>query len=267
MTYVPVLGRARASLLKIQSLLPEIERHAEAEPARPILAHRSETVESVGLDGVTFTYRDPAEERGFTLGPLDLTLRRGEIVVLAGGNGSGKTTLVKVLSGLYRPESGVVRVDGRAVADLEAESHRQLFSVVFADGHLFGDLRGLASDSLDERARDGLERLGLSPLVSVGDGLFSTLDLSQGQRRRLALLSAWLEDRPFCILDEWAANQDPAFKRIYYAQLLPEMKAAGMGLLVISHDEEYFDVADRVIRLRDGRVLEETPLGVGGIWT
>jgi putative ATP-binding cassette transporter len=267
LTWVPILGRARASLLKIQSLLPEIERHVEAEPPRPIPARRLDSVESVSLEGVTFSYRDPAGDRGFSLGPIDLTLRRGEIVVLAGGNGSGKTTLVKVLSGLYRPQSGVVRVDGHAVVDSEAESHRQLFSVVFADGHLFGDLHGLASDAIDERARDGLERLGLAPMVSVRDGLFSTLDLSQGQRRRLALLSAWLEDRPFCILDEWAANQDPVFKRMFYAKLLPEMRAAGKGLLVISHDEDYFDAADRVIRFREGRVLDESPLGVGGVWT
>lgn len=229
LTWVPALGRARASLLKIQSLLPEIEKHVEAEHARSIPVPSSDGVESVSLEGVTFTYRDPAGDRGFSLGPLDLTLRRGEIVILAGGNGSGKTTLVKVLSGLYRPESGIVRVDGRAVVDSEAESHRQLFSVVFADGQPFGDLRGLAPTAIDDRARDGLDRLGLSSLVSVTDGVFSTLDLSQGQRRRLALLSAWLEDRPFCILDEWAANQDPSFKRMFYARLLPEMRAAGKG--------------------------------------
>lgn len=267
LTYLPMLGRAQASLLKIQSLLPEIERHAEAAPARPTSAVRPDAVESVSLEGVTFAYRDPADDRGFSLGPMDLTLRRGEIVILAGGNGSGKTTLVKVLSGLYRPESGVVRVDGRAVVDSEAEAYRQLFSVVFADGHLFGDLRGLGISPIDHRARDGLERLGLSPFVSVNDSVFSTLDLSQGQRRRLALLSAWLEDRPFCILDEWAANQDPTFRRMFYAKLLPEMRAGGKGLLVISHDEDYFDAADRVIRLREGRVLDETPMGVGGVWT
>src|SRR6185312_5791981 len=110
-------------------------------------------------------------------------------------------------------------------------------------------------------------RLGLSHLVSVDDVSFTTNDLSQGQRRRLALLAALLEDRPFAILDEWAANQDTSFKQMFYGQLLPEMRATGKGLLVISHDEEYFDVADRVIRLREGRVLDETPLGVGGIWT
>jgi putative pyoverdin transport system ATP-binding/permease protein len=257
------------SLRRVQTLIPTLERQGDEDPGqhRLVPIKRPAFREAIGLERVTFLYHDDHDDPGFLLGPVDLMLRPGELVILAGGNGSGKTTLVKVLSGLYRPESGVVRVDGRAVADSEAESHRQLFSVVFADGHLFGDLRGLASDALDERAREGLERLGLSPLVSVGDGLFSTLDLSQGQRRRLALLSAWLEDRPFCILDEWAANQDPVFKRMFYAKLVPEMRAAGKGLLVISHDEDYFDVADRVIRLHEGCVLDESPLGVGGVWT
>jgi putative ATP-binding cassette transporter len=267
LTFLPIIGQARASLLKIQSLLPELERQAEADTARPAQTWPPDSVESVALEGVTFTYRDAHDDVGFTLGPLDLTLRRGEIVVLAGGNGSGKTTLVKLLSGLYRPESGIARVDGRAVSEADAESHRQLFSVVFADGHLFPDLRGIATDPIDDRAREGLERLNLSRVVSVDDGVFSTLDLSQGQRRRLALLAAWLEDRPFYILDEWAANQDPSFKQMFYANLLPELRAAGKGLLVISHDEEYFEVADRVIRLREGHVLDESPLGVGDMWT
>jgi putative ATP-binding cassette transporter len=267
LTWVPALGRARASLRKVESLLPDIERQAEQDAGGSARFGSPDAVESVGLEATTFAYRDPHEDRGFTLGPLDLSVRRGEIVILAGGNGSGKTTVVKLLSGLYRPDSGTVQVDGRAVADDDAESHRRLFSVVFADGHLFADLRGLGDGPIDEKACDGLERLEMASLVAVVDGVFSTLDLSQGQRRRLALLTAWLDDRPFCILDEWAANQDPAFKQLFYGKLLPEMRAAGKGLLVISHDEEYFDVADRVVRLREGRVLDESPAGVGGAWS
>jgi putative ATP-binding cassette transporter len=267
LTFLPILGRARASLLKIQSLLPELERQGEAVPPLPLPSWRPESIGSVALEGVTFTYRDAHDDDGFTLGPLDLNLRRGEIVILAGGNGGGKTTVVKLLAGLYRPETGVVRIDGRAVTDAEAEAHRQLFSVVFADGHLFPDLRGIATEPIDDRACEGLERLGLTRLVSVNDGVFSTVDLSQGQKRRLALLGALLEDRPFYIFDEWAANQDPSFKRMFYGELLAEMRGAGKGLLVISHDEDYFEVADRVIRLREGRVLEETPLGIARLWT
>jgi putative ATP-binding cassette transporter len=124
----------------------------------------------------------------------------------------------------------------------------------------------MGADKIEKLARDGLERLGLAPVVSVRGSAFSTLDLSQGQRRRLALLGALLEDRPVCIFDEWAANQDPSFKQLFYHKLLPELRAAGKALLVISHDESHFEIADRVIRIQDGRVFEESPLGIGGEW-
>jgi putative ATP-binding cassette transporter len=266
LTWVPALGRARASLRKIQALLPEIERQAESEPGRPALPRQPESVKSVSLERATFTYSDAHEDRGFTLGPLDMTLRRGEIVILAGGNGSGKTTLVKLISGLYAPQQGILRLDGRGLHDEDREAYRQLVSVVFADGHLFPDFRGFGRDGLESRARDGLKDLGLADRVSVQGGSFSTTDLSQGQRRRLALLGALLEDRPILILDEWAANQDPAFKPFFYRSLLPELRAEGRAILVISHDEPHFDVADRVLRLQDGRLLEESRVGCGGAW-
>ena len=131
---------------------------------------------------------------------------------------------------------------------------------------IFRDLRGLNADGIATLACEGLERLGLAPVVTVRGSTFSTLDLSQGQRRRLALLGALLEDRPICIFDECAANQDPAFKQMFYQELLPELRAAGKALLVISHDENHFDIADRVIRLQDGRVFEESPQRIGSAW-
>jgi len=124
----------------------------------------------------------------------------------------------------------------------------------------------LGALGIEAKARAGLERLGLAPQVSVRGSSFSTIDLSQGQRRRLALLGALLEDRPICILDEWAANQDFSFKQFFYHNLLPELRAAGKALLVISHDESHFDVADRVIRIQDGRLIDEAPVGIGGAW-
>jgi putative ATP-binding cassette transporter len=152
------------------------------------------------------------------------------------------------------------------LGNADREEYRQLFSVVFADGHLFPNLLGLGPADVESRAREGLEQLGLASLVSVKAEAFSTLDLSQGQRRRLALLGAWLEDRPIIVLDEWAANQDPSFKRFFYEKLLPEWRAARKALLVISHDESQFDVADRVVRLQDGRLVDESPLEIGGSW-
>jgi putative ATP-binding cassette transporter len=266
LTWVPVLGRAQVSLQRVQALLPTLKRHADEGEGQPVMVKRLALRDSICLEGVTFTYRDGEDDEGFLLGPIDLALRPGELVILAGGNGSGKTTLVKLVSGLYTPESGILRLDGRVLDHEDREAYRQLFSVVFADGYVFPDFLGLGADGIETKTRDGLERLGLADQVSVRGSSFSTLDLSQGQRRRLALLGAWLEDRPICVFDEWAANQDPTFKQFFYHKLLPELRAAGKAILVISHDESHFDIADRVVRLEDGRFLDESPLGLRGAW-
>ncbi|QEH34737.1 ABC transporter ATP-binding protein YojI [Aquisphaera giovannonii] len=266
---LPAMGRARVALGRIRALVPAMDGD-EPEAAASTAEARPAFRESLRLDGVTFRYREGADDREFRLGPVDLELRAGEVVFLAGGNGSGKTTLAKLISGLYEPEAGAVLVDGQPVGDDDQAAYRSLFSVVFADGHLFGDYRGLpgAPDELARRAGAGLRRLELAGRVEV-DGesrSFSTLDLSQGQRRRLALLGALLEDRPILVVDEWAANQDPTFKSVFYHRILHELRAAGKTLLVVSHDETYFEVADRVLRLSEGRVVEETPAAPDAIW-
>jgi putative ATP-binding cassette transporter len=266
LTWLPAVGRAQVSLMRIQNLIPSLERQGGEGDHTLVEISPLEFRDSISLDGVSFMYYERADQPGFALGPIDLVLRRGELVVLAGGNGNGKTTLVKLLTGLYAPDSGQILVDGQPLVDGDREAFRQLFSIVFADGHVFRDFRGVGSDDVASLAHDGLDRLRLAPLVSIENNAFSTLDLSQGQRRRLALLGALLEDRPVCIFDEWAANQDAAFKQIFYHQLLPQLKASGKALLVISHDENHFDAADRVVRLQDGRLLEESPLGLGGAW-
>jgi putative pyoverdin transport system ATP-binding/permease protein len=126
--------------------------------------------------------------------------------------------------------------------------------VVFSDFHLFESLLGLEGPELDERAREYIGQLKLTPKIEVKDGALSTLDLSQGQRKRLALLTAYLEDRPVYLFDEWAADQDPLFKEVFYYQLLPELKAKGKTIVVISHDDHYYHVADRIVKLEYGAV-------------
>lgn len=258
LTWLPTLGRARASMQRIEALIPALDAVEPPEPTTSmILGPRPFLVDGIVLEGVCYSYRDGGERHGFALGPVDLTLRPGEVVILAGGNGSGKTTLVKTLAGLYAPRRGTIRVDGREIGDGERTAYRQLFSVVFADGYLFKDLLGLERPGLEDEARTGLERLGLAGRVGIEGIAYTTTDLSQGQRRRLAMLNARLEDRPVLVFDEWAANQDPHAKRTFYRETLPELREAGKAVLVISHDEEYYDAADRVVRLRDGRVVDE----------
>ncbi len=223
----------------------------------------------LAMRGVTHRYFRDGEDGAFTLGPIDLSLRAGEVVFLVGGNGSGKTTLAKLLVGLYAPERGSVLLNGETIADAPGrERHRQQCTAVFSDFHLFDSLLGAASEgeegdlqgryaALDARANELLARLQLQHKVTVRDGAFSTRALSQGQRKRLALVAACLEDRPVIVLDEWAADQDPSFKTVFYREIVPALRAQGKAVLVISHDDRYFDAGDRIVLLEQGRIREQ----------
>lgn len=202
----------------------------------------------------------------FKLGPIDLTLYPGELVFLIGGNGSGKSTLALILVGLYLPESGEIFLNGEIITDSNRELYRQHFSAVFYDFFLFESLLGFEeSDMVGTHIHDYLKRLELDQKVNIKEGKFSTINLSQGQRKRLALLVAYLEDRPFYLFDEWAADQDPVFKKIFYTEILPNLKARGKTVIVITHDDAYFGLADRCLKLQDGKLSEiMNPMPVNG---
>lgn len=255
---LPNLGRGGVALRKVEALGITLTTHA-TEPDVVVPTSPKTSWERLGLVNVTHSYHREGEEGGFSLGPIDLTFQPGELVFLIGGNGGGKTTLALLLTGLCVPEGGEIRLNGHPVTDANREHYREHFSVVFSDFYLFESLLGLDSSKLDTQARDYLIQLQLNHKVRVEQGVFSTLDLSQGQRKRLALLTAYLEDRPFYVFDEWAADQDPLFKKIFYTQLLPELKARGKTVLVITHDDAYFCVADRCIKLEDGKLRHEWP--------
>jgi putative ATP-binding cassette transporter len=254
MSLYPSLNRANVALDKIESLGLSLKDQAERSSTLPIAADFNLSWNKLEMVGVTHTYRTERDNNAFTLGPISLTLRPAEIVMIAGGNGSGKTTLAKLLAGLYTPEKGAIYLDDQLIIDENREEYRQYFSFLFSDFYLFQSLIGLKQQELNVRARDYLSKLQLDHKVEIIDGKFSTIDLSQGQRKRLALLVSYLEDRPICIFDEWAADQDPGFKEIFYYQLLPEMRACGKTLIVISHDDKYYGVADRIVRMEEGNI-------------
>jgi putative pyoverdin transport system ATP-binding/permease protein len=263
---LPSIGRAQVALRRLAELSA---RFSHGEPA---LLSRPGQPPAAGEHFSTLTLRDvayrfpapqddsgtakPTGASGFALGPLSLTIERGETLFIVGENGCGKTTLIKLLLGLYEPDSGVLLIDGQPVQKDALDCYRQLFSTVFSDYYLFDTLLP-GEGALGEAAQHYLERFALAHKVAVRDGAFSTTDLSTGQRKRLALVHAYLERRPVLVLDEWAADQDPTFRRIFYTEILPDLKRQGKTLIVISHDDRYFSAADRYIRLADGHIVEE----------
>jgi len=218
--------------------------------AAPAGAKNWQTLE---LRELLFHYSD----RGFEVGPINMTLKRGELVFLIGGNGSGKSTLAMLLTGLYQPVSGQILLDGEVIDAANSKSYRQLFSAVFTDVHLFDQLindKGEPADPL--KVQQWLERLKIQDKIKLAGNRVLDLNLSKGQSKRLALLLAIAEQRDILLLDEWAADQDPHFRRIFYRELLPWLKAMGKTVFAISHDDHYFLHADRLLEMREGKLNE-----------
>ncbi|KAE9648634.1 cyclic peptide export ABC transporter [Pseudomonas sp. PB106] len=254
-TTLPVVSRANIAFKRIADLAEQFsspEPHlllSDTAMAKPVVEH-------LELRDVHYAFPAVDNNKPFTLGPVNLSISQGEIVFIVGENGGGKTTLIKLLLGLYAPKGGEIILNGAPVVAENRDDYRQLFTTIFADYYLFDELVQ-GDQQVPEDANRYLERLEISHKVSIRDGAFSTTDLSTGQRKRLALLNAWLEERPVLVFDEWAADQDPVFRRIFYTELLPELKYLGKTIIVISHDDRYFDVADQLVRMQGGQVISE----------
>ncbi|NIF22955.1 multidrug ABC transporter permease/ATP-binding protein [Candidatus Pantoea multigeneris] len=224
----------------------------QAEFASPSATTAWQTLE---LRDVTFRYG----ENGFVVGPVNLTLQRGELVFLIGGNGSGKSTLALLLTGLYQPLSGTLLIDGKVCANQDIDGWRQHFSAVFTDVHLFDRLLGPQGTEADPAlVEQWLVRLKMQEKLKLEGNRVLNLQLSKGQSKRLALLLAAAEQRDILLLDEWAADQDPHFRRVFYRELLPWLQASGKTVFAISHDDHYFSHADRLLEMREGQLHELT---------
>jgi putative ATP-binding cassette transporter len=252
---LPTLEKGQVAYDNIQRLgvsLDEWVRSDNVEVSAESVLHPV-----VQLKGVAFTYaRDVKREHSFQLGPIDVEIAPGELVFVIGGNGSGKSTFVKVLAGLYCPQQGEIRLGETVVSDTNRAWYRDHYSVVFSDSYLFEKLLGVDDALVESQAKSYLSRLRMDHKVEIKGRTFSTTGLSQGQRKRLALVTAYLEDRAIYVFDEWAADQDPEYKEIFYRELLPDLRARGKSVVVITHDDRYFHLGDRVLKLEDGKVVD-----------
>ncbi|OKH56273.1 ABC transporter ATP-binding protein [Calothrix sp. HK-06] len=254
---LPEISKADIALENIQSLglsLASQNQEITNKLSNSDASKFSDTGINIELENVVHTYGSERDATLFHLGPMNLSFSPGELIFIVGGNGSGKSTLVKLITGLYIPESGAIYIDGKLVTDKNREWYRQHFSVVFYDFYLFERLLGIEHPDIETQATKYLEQLQLNHKVFLKDGRLSTTALSQGQRKRLALLTAYLEDRSIYVFDEWASDQDPVFRELFYTQLLPALKNRGKTVIAISHDDHYFYIADRIIKLDYGQV-------------
>jgi putative ATP-binding cassette transporter len=259
---IPILLNANAAASRIEELETTLRAAGSTAAKEVAIPTRFEKIE---MRDIIFRYVDKFSEAAFKIGPIDFTLQPGELVFITGGNGSGKSTFLRVLSGLYPPNSGEVTLDGVRVDDHNRDTYRGLMSAIFFDYHLFQRLYGIPEGGAAELERL-LAQFRLSDKTGLVDGEFRTLDLSGGQRRRLALIVSLLEKRPILLLDEWTAEQDPEFRRKFYDELLPDLMSAGATIVVITHDDRYLDeltLRARRVRMDEGRIVEQRTMNMG----
>lgn len=252
-TSIPSLSEANASarsLLKLESELETTGGKANPSASSQIFGD----FESLSLRSLCYRYAQKDAKQQFSVGPISYEFEAGKVYFIRGSNGSGKTTLMRILLGLYQPSSGEITVNNEIVEQPTSSSYRDLFSVVFSDFHLFKNLYGLG-DADDSEIEVWRSLLQIENKVSLADGVFSNINLSTGQKKRLALLVAIMENRPIMVLDEWAADQDPEFRKTFYTELIPIFRQMGKTVIAITHDDQYFNLADSLITIDGGKLF------------
>jgi len=214
--------------------------------------------EKLVLSNIQFSYQNKAQEITYWFGPVNLTIKKGELLFIVGGNGSGKSTLLKLLTGLYQANAGKIMWDNKEVGDYNLSTYKELFSIIFTDFHLFEKLYGLPEIN-KEHVKSLLHLMELINVTNLQKDRVSSLSLSTGQKKRLAMLTAFLDNKEIYILDEVAADQDPTYRKFFYYTVLPELKKAGKTVLVVSHDDHYFHIADRIMQMKEGKIYHYQP--------
>jgi len=249
---IPIISKADTALGSLEDLESSLDRADDMKSTlKDSPLKEKETFNETRFKNIAFTYKDDYNFKSFSLGPVDFSIHSNEILFLTGGNGAGKSTLLKVIAGLYYPISGEITCDGTRIDMTNYAHYRNLYSVIFTDFHLFDRLYGLKD--IDENiVNDLLVQMEIEKSTSFGDDRFTNVNLSTGQRKRLALIITYLESKKIFIFDEVAAGQDPFFRKYFYTVLLKDLKARGKTIIAATHDDRYFHVADRCLKMELG---------------
>jgi len=253
-TSIPVFARANNAVRNLYAVEEQLDTADRAFRTDKPAIRKMKSFDEIRLGQAFFSYFDRYNSPLFTVGPMNLTVSRGEIIFLVGGNGSGKTTLLKLLIGLYYPTSGSLSVDGMPLDKSTYPAYRELFSLIFHDFYLFDRINGVGNINY-EKVAELLEMMHLDKKTELVDGVFTNINLSTGQRKRLAMIVSILEDRPIYVFDEWAADQDPVFRKYFYEVLLEDFRKQGKTVIAVSHDDRYFGFADRVLKMEYGEFI------------
>lgn len=249
---IPNIIQMNVCFNRLKLLSDELATMKNAD-AKTLKAFDENSPVNLKLMDVEFEYKNQDSEL-FKVGPINLEFNASEITFITGGNGSGKSSLAKLVTGLYKPDKGKILLNGR---NIDTENLKQMYSAIFSDFYLFEKLYGIEYEHKNREIEEHLKLLHISDKVKVDKGVFSSTKLSTGQRKRMALLISYLENKPIILFDEWAADQDPEFRKYFYMTLLPELKEKGKCIIAITHDDSYFHVADKVIKMEMGKIVKK----------
>lgn len=219
-----------------------------------------EDFQSLEFSGVGFAYGTDALEKSFSLGPLNISVEKGETIFIIGGNGSGKSTFINILTGLYEPTDGSILLNGQTI-DKQTVKIQDLIAAVFTDNHIFSQNYDNYSLQKNSQYQELLKIMELDKIIIDDRDESARRQFSKGQSKRMSMIFALLENKPILVLDEWAADQDPYFRNFFYEKLLPKLKKEGKTIIAVTHDDAYFKHADRIVKFDYGQIAEDINAG------
>jgi putative ATP-binding cassette transporter len=248
---LPLLSQANTAAEEVNRFMAQLEAIKKEIPAADDFV--DQVVERISVENVSYRFESKPGATPFVLGPISCDFEAGKVYFVRGGNGSGKTSFIRILTGLIAPDSGRILLNGVEVNSAQSQAYRDLFSTIFSDFHLFKKLYGMY-DTPDEEVDKWLKKLELPERVTFQSRAFSDLNVSTGQKKRIALIVSILEKRPIIILDEWASDQDPEFRKFFYEKIIPELRAMNKIVIAITHDDHYFHEADHLLFIQNGKL-------------